>query len=264
MIADFYNTYFNQPGGYTTVETIVFALILAAAVFLIYKYILKKLPLEIDRNFLIALLPYVIFGGMFRVLGPDDAELYTGFLFHTPGIYVFMFVITLTALLLSIALQKITGKEYKLWMLAFGTLLILLTAYQLSTYGIENSRGFFMITGLTLLLSAALYPVTVFKPEYLNKINHLILSGHILDGTSTYIATAYFGYVEKHVLPGFLIDVFGPWIMLPLKIGVVWLVLYYLDRIVEDRELLTWIRLVILVLGLGLGVRNVTLVTLAI
>lgn len=264
MLTEFYNNYIYTPGGYTTTQTILFAIILVVAVFLIYKYIIKKLPIKIDNKFLITLIPFIVFGGLFRVLGPDDAGVFTGFFTHTPGIFFLIFFITLGSLLLAIGLQKVSSIEYDRWMYGFGTLSTIVTLYLLSGQSLVNIDGFFMIVGLTALTSLAMLPITYYKPQLLSKMNHLILTGHLLDGSSTFIATAFFGYTEKHVLPRFLIDIFGSWIMLPLKIGVVWYVLYSIDQMVEDEELLTWLRVVILVLGLALGIRNLTLVTLGI
>ena len=57
-------------------------------------------------------------------------------------------------------------------------------------------------------------------------------------------------------MPSFLIDIFGPWVMFPLKIVVVWTVLEVIDRSKEDQFLKKFLKIVILILGLALGLRD--------
>src|SRR3989338_2645719 len=103
---NFFEEYFINPirypgqyAPYNVFNTAVFALVALAAVFLIFKFLQsKKVP--INDRFVNALLPYVLFGGFFRVW--EDANIISrdgsffgipGFLFVTPGIYVVLFLL---------------------------------------------------------------------------------------------------------------------------------------------------------------------------
>jgi uncharacterized membrane protein len=67
------------------------------------------------------------------------------------------------------------------------------------------------------------------------------------------------GYWEQHPLPALLIGTFGPGAMFLLKIAVVLPILLVLDRYMadkKDKEMRTWLKIVILILGLAPGVRD--------
>ncbi len=263
MLGDIYATYFAQS-GYTTVQTVVYALLLVVAIYLIYRLFLKRIKTEIDTRFVVSMVPFILLGGILRSLGHGDAEIFTGFWFNTPGIHVLIALYTIPSIVLSEYLEERYGKTYVKWMWLFGGIPFLICTYIAAGIGFPNYEAFGWILGTTALVAAPLYAVTHFFPSYLTRLNYFILSGHILDGVSTFVAVSMFGYAEKHVLPGFLIGSVGPWIMIPLKISVIWPVLYLLDDVVEDKQLLNWLRVVVLALGLALGVRNMFTVAMGV
>jgi uncharacterized membrane protein len=66
----------------------------------------------------------------------------------------------------------------------------------------------------------------------------------------------YHGYVEIHVLPGILVEKFGA-IALPIaKFGVIGAVLYIIDASEEKESLKSFLKFVLLVLGLGPALRD--------
>src|SRR3989338_1140506 len=98
----FVDEFFLNPMGhfYTVPGMLVYAIVFIAALFLVYKYILKKSGMKIDLVFMLSLVPFIIFGGSTRAL--RDAGFYTGYFFVSPGIYVTVFFITLLSLGLAI------------------------------------------------------------------------------------------------------------------------------------------------------------------
>jgi len=94
-------------------------------------------------------------------------------------------------------------------------------------------------------------------------INAAIIFGQALDALATAWAVECLGYTEKHVLPRLLFSSTGTaFSMVPLKVFLVVVVLYFLDvrmRVEGERypTLLSIIRLSILVLGIGPGLRDV-------
>jgi len=138
-------------------------------------------------------------------------------------------------------------------MMAIGILLLI---YNLSLTTINNFYGLGIILILVGVWAAIFYGINYFKPKILSKINATIIIAHLLDASSTFAALTYFGYYEQHVLPNFLINIFGPWIMIPLKIVVVWIVLYYIDKESNDKFFNNFLKIIILILGLSLGIRD--------
>jgi len=105
---------------------------------------------------------------------------------------------------------------------------------------------------------------------YLTPLSIALFAAHFLDGAATYLGIERYGYTEKHVLPEFLIDLFGTAaVMLPLKAGVVFLVVYMLDVVYKDdladnRSMLMLVKLLILTLGLAPGTRDVARIFLGV
>jgi uncharacterized membrane protein len=250
---DFIQEYFLDPMGhyYTLPGTIVYAILFIIAVFLVYKYLLKKF--RIDEKFMLSLLPFIILGGVMRSL--EDAEFYSGYFFVSPGIYITVFFITLFSLIVSIKIEKYKKIEYWKTMLVIGSALLLYNIIQVTIIGIANWTAFFMIAGLMLMWSAVFFPIKQFFPKYLSKTNYLILLSHLFDASSSFVAVTFFSYTEQHVLPGFLFPIFGAWILMLLKIIVVWPALYYIDKI-NDKNFRIWLKIAVLILGLALGTRD--------
>ncbi len=262
-ISDFIYTYFLKTMcyQYNVVNTIVYGLVLVAAVFGTYK-LLERLKIKIDKRLFYAVIPFILFGGSARALR-DHTEIITVFqnvpqLFCSPIIYFVVFAIALVSLLLGIAMQRKFKIEYWKIMTAIGTIFLL---YNITNFKIENWTAVVMISGLFAFWVALFFGFSRFKPKILSRMNAGILSSHLLDASSTFIALTFFGYQEQHVLPTFLIDLAGgtatgAWIMFPLKIFVVGGVLLLLDKYAEDEQFKNFLKLIILVLGLALGTRD--------
>lgn len=261
-ISDFIYTYFLKTMcyQYNAVNTLVYALILIAAVFGTYK-LLERLKIKIDKKLFYAVMPFILFGGSTRALR-DHTEIDTIFqsipqLFCSPIIYFVIFAITLGSLLLGIAVQRKFKMEYWKTMAAVGTAILL---YNIANFRIENWAAVAIIGGLFAFWLAVLFGFSRFYPRF-SKMNAVILSSHLLDASSTFTALTFFGYQEQHVLPTFLIDLAGgpaagAWIMFPLKILVVGGVLLLLDKHGEDEQFKNFLKLIILILGLALGTRD--------
>ena len=252
---EFYMKYFAQP-GYTTVQTIIYAFLLFIAIYLIYHLFLKKLDRELDNSFLLSLVPFILLAGVLRSLGPGDAEVLSSFWFNTPGLHLLVTAYAIPSILASQTLERRTERSFLQYMWILGSLPLMFGVMGTFSVGFKNPAVFGMVLGTAAVIAAPLYLVTYYRSDWLSKVNHYILSGHIIDGSSTFITVSFFGYAEKHVLPGFLSEAVGIWSMIPLKIAVVWPVLYLLDDIVDEQGFRTWLKAVVLSLGLALGTRN--------
>ena len=95
-----------------------------------------------------------------------------------------------------------------------------------------------------------------------NGVNMMILGGHMLDASATYVGIDHFGYIEKHKLPSILIENTGTAaVMYPLKVLFIIPALYMLDVVMEDdkREnvhMMALVKLTILILGFAPGCRD--------
>ena len=266
FLEDFIQTNYLVPlcRYYTPVGTITYGILLAIAVFGTYK-LLKYLKIDINKNFFIALLPFIIYGGWTRALR-DYGIFYEGSIFCSPPIYFIIFLITLGSLVLGLSLQRITSKskyaklfEYHKTMFGIGFGLLVFNALQTN---IINLTAFLMISGLMIFWTAVFLIIHRLNPAWLSKVNMGIIISHLFDASSTFVAISYFGFYEQHVLPTFLIGFLGPWVMFPLKIFVVWPVLVFIDRSKEDEYFKKFLKIIILILGLALGTRDFLSVSL--
>ncbi len=271
---DFFQQYFVDPviqgTGYNIYNTIAYAIMLILAVFVTYQ-LLKKMKIQIDNKFAMGILPYIILGGLVRAL--EDA--YTlGFWFKTPIIYIVIFVVAFIGLFASKIIEMAKGKRwprlgYHMIWGAIGIALILIGLTQVavkSPFALAAMVTLSIFWAILLILAKKL--LERFKPQtsFFSWENTSILAVHMFDATTTFVALSYFPYFEQHVLPSFLINIFGPAVMFVLKFVVVAAVLHVLDK--EMKESLNdakasdssqkrkFIKLVILILGLAPGLRN--------
>ena len=252
----FFNTYFLNPlyagdAVYNIYNTAVYAVILIIAVFAIYK-ILKKLEIPIDLNFFVAATPYILLAGVFRVL--RDSGILTSPIFVAPLIYITVFALAFSVLLVTITIEKRYRYHYDLPMFAIGLALLLYFGRYLSFPKLIIAGQVLGLTALTVLIIYALNKVknfSIFTP-----MNIFILSAAMFDAASTFVGVSLYGYGEKHVLPNFLFGIFGPWIMFPLKFAVVLLALWAIDSAETDSYFKNFLKFAILCVTLGPGTRN--------
>lgn len=259
---DFIEKYFIEPiikgTGYNVVNTFAYALLLVVGVWIGYK-ILRKLGVEINRDFFIGLFPFIMLGGVLRAL--EDGNFFQSYLFVTPGIYFIMFGFTLVALVISIVLEGWT--EYSYYKTLFGIGLFPLI-YFLSFIRIINFYGFVLLLFLAGFWFVLLYSLRNLKKKMFSRINLMALWAHLFDASATFISITFFSYLEQHVLPSFLIRNLGAWVMFPLKFFIVLPVLYLIDENIEEENLKYWLKIVVFILGFALGIRDsLALITLA-
>mgnify|MGYP000223940133 CR=1 FL=1 len=246
--------YFLHPKktGYDVPKTLTYALVLVVAAYLVYR-LLKILKIKIDQRLAVALAPYVAFGGAIRVL--QDAGLLHSYLFVTPGIYFFIFFVVLTVLLFSLALEK-KGLPYFKTMFVCGLLLLASTLPQLTPI---NFYGAFLVL---LFFSPWLF---VFSPMIRwSKGNKAVVLLQLFDATTTFVALNFFGpaligskgFVEQHILPTFLINIFGPVSFIVVKLFTVVIFLVLIDRFSTDKEFNRYLKLIIGILGGATGSRD--------
>lgn len=261
LIKNFIYENFVQPiqlrSGYNIINTITYGLILVVAVYGVYK-VLKKLKLQININFVFSVLPFIFIGSSLRAL--VDAEVFTYSLFLiTPGIYIVVFISCLGSILFGLFIEN----NFKIPYWWFSTGIGLIMASYLAILILPNFkfvRMALLIVSLTCALFLGFYLVCRgLKIQFLlNNANLGLICSHLFDASATYVGVTYFSYFEQHVLPRFLIQITdSAAVMFPLKIVVVVLAIYLIEKLGgEDQTFKNLIKVVILILGLGPGLRD--------
>lgn len=251
--------FFYLHPGYTTFNTIVFGVVLGLIILGIIQVFnkLNKNPLELT----FPLIPIIVFGSTSRAL--VDNHVYPRiYLLATPGIYIFIGLITIFLLFISIYIEKHFSIKYSKVISFVGIIICIPNIILMLNHGIN-----FSILILELLCWITISsPFIAFRNKFslLKNYNLEVLLAHIFDATSTFVAMDFFGYYEQHVLPTLLINFSGTaFVMYPLKIVLILLALYIIDKMIDDETSKNMLKLSIFILGLAPGIRNFTTLILA-
>ncbi len=261
-VRDFIYRYYVEPilydTGYNPINTLTWAILLIIFIILLFR-LLKRLDIKIDEQFIFANLPYVVGGGLLRVV--EDSEILAPpfkYILITPLIYFFVFFVAISVLLLSAYLRKYGVKYhiiYSLGGLVF-SFLVLLLLFLNDT--VENPAVLPAVISLAIFGTFVVYPILK-KISIASTLNITVIFAHMFDASATFIGIDFFNYWEKHVLPSFFINLTGTAaVMYPLKIVVFIPLLYLLDRGMEESEieLTNFIKFALITIGLAPGIRD--------
>ena len=248
--------------GYNPVNTITFAIILIIAVYLIFRY-LNRLGIPFDLRFSVSNLTFVVLGSSVRVI--EDAAFLkppVSYFFMTPFIYIIIFLITFPSLLITF---KLKDKDYWRYHAALGGFLSLaILIFLFSSLKIVN----WWVLPLSLLGASAFTLLFRIIASRVGKMNNptstLVMLAQMTDGFATFLGIQYLGYWELHVLPRFLINTFGPWIMVPAKFLLFLAIIYLLDTSEEGDDVKEFIKFVLIVLGFAPGIRDALRMTFSV
>jgi len=276
-ISQFIITYYVDPiiydSGYNPVNTVTWALVLGFCIFGVVS-LLNRIHVTINERFILSVVPFVLAGSSLRVI--EDAGMFkppVQYFFITPTIYFVVFAVTVLCLLVSGWLYNAGKvKDHHATFAACGMLWFAANiAVLLYIEDIVRPSVPIQILGAGTLLVFAIYKISEYGGFALlsNRLNLAILWAHLLDASSTIVGIDMLGYYEKHVIPSYLIDLTGTAVvMYPLKLAIFVPVLYILDSQFdedeESRNLRTFVKLVIIVLGLSPACRNTIRMTLGI
>lgn len=261
--------------GYTIVNEIGYG---AALIYLLILLVavLKRLDVGREQNFVLYFVPFIVGGGMLRVVedvASNHPEL-VGFPFRyfliSPLIYFTMFGIVFATLLGGVYLSRhdIVG-DYKQVVAGGGTVFSAAVLGVILRHSIIAEGWMVPATlgGAAVVLTAYVFLLRSFTGIWPG-IRHVlgaegvtVLYGHLVDGVSTALSLDVLGMVEKHPIPRLLIEYTGtPYTFILAKLGLITLILYYMDEDVREDDPLFFnlILLGILAVGMGPGVRNMT------
>ena len=255
MISDFIYKYYIDPvkygEPYNIVETLTYAIILIIGVYLLYRWFsnsawLSEHGIKLDSSFILATLPYVVLGGVLRVI--QDAGMVTGdwqYLIVTPPIYFLLFY----ALIGCIAVFVIS-----LILLSWGMAHTHVDLFILAVIPLMA------ITATVLIWVCMRYILTW---EYVNDPLYLVLIfGQMLDASATSYGLTFHPavhYIEQHVVGSNLIEMTGTaFVMFPLKLVVLFPAIYIMQMYRKEANPAFWhlVLLAMIVVGLAPGIRD--------
>ncbi|AIJ06194.1 hypothetical protein JH146_1352 [Methanocaldococcus bathoardescens] len=255
-IRDFIYKYYIEPAekgtGYNLIQEITYGIILALALYLFYKA-LRKLNINIDEKFAIPGIVFTVLIALMRAL-VDCGYIERSFLTITPGIVFLIGGFFIATILITGLIFK--EKYYK----ASAIIGVIPLLYFLFVF-LQHIVHLEAILYVGILVGTFYYLVKFLdKNLKLNilqsKIDNYVVIGQLIDASATTIGIGIYGYWEQHPIPRFLMETFGVYSFIPFKLLVVLLVLYVLNREIEDENIRNIIKLCIMALGLAPGLRN--------
>jgi uncharacterized membrane protein len=277
--------------GYTIVSEITYGIILIIALWAIYQ-LLKKLKITVDWRFALALMPYILFGPISRVL--EDTNYFNEpveYWFISPLIYLQIAVYAIFFLLLGYYLEKRFKNNFFTVnkTIFLGGLIFLIPSFYLIAIWILGDRWsyttgvrfdvflivlvlIFLIIGLVFLVSY-IFRKKVNIAVYKNPLNLAMIAGHLLDGITSYISikdpfSMGLFYAEKHPASNELLNIWGP--LFPIvKFLLIIIVIYVFDVMFKDElknyfTLVNLLKIGILILGFSPGLRDLLRVTMGV
>ncbi len=265
---NFFQEYFINPilyptqyAPYNVYNTAAYALIALAAVWLIYQGI-RKAGFKNDSRFQGAILPFIVFGGLFRVFEDADLtprvvtiagiELYP---FVTPQIYIVIFLALAAIALTAWVLTKNREKSLE-WVGKTGWLMSALAALGLMT---RIQHPLWAILPLALAAAGWFIYEKIREHRQLEKNPFLspMVFGQVLDGAATFVGIQFAGYAEQHVVGNILLDIGGPILFFAIKIAFAFAAAEML-RQEKDEDARNFVALLITLFGLAPGLRDLT------
>jgi len=249
--------------SYNHFDLVTYIIILLIGVYAVLK-ILNHLNIIVDEEFVLATIPYIFMGSVFRVL--EDADLIISpikYFFITPIIFFVIFVICFGVLLFTRHLEN-TGKinNYIRYYLFFGIVLSVAGIIILIFNSVQDFKPMILIYGLVpvIALTGIIQKISpALNMFYLrSRVYSFAIFSYLLDSSTTYIGVYLLGYTNKHPLSSFLLSNSGSGIiMIPLSLIFVIIIIFMLEKETwKDNNEKFMLILTLIVLGFSMGARN--------
>ena len=251
--------------SYNHFDMITYVIILFAGVYAVLK-LLNKLRIKIDEEFIIATVPYIFMGSVFRVI--EDADLLkppVKYFFITPIIFFVVFAICLGILLLTSYLEKLQKiRNYVRAYAIAGTVLSLAGVAIIIFNGSFNLNinilAFSLVPAIILTWIVRKVSPAIGMTYIRRRMYSFSIFSFVLDSLTTYIGVDLFGYTNKHPFSSFLTSIFGTGaILIPLSLILVVMIILLLEkdsRDDQDKGEKYMLALTLIVLGFSMGARN--------
>ncbi|MCZ7385534.1 MAG: DUF63 family protein [Candidatus Methanoperedens sp.] len=251
--------------SYNHFDMVAYVIILFIGVFAILK-LLNKLQIKVDEEFVIATIPYIFMGSVFRVI--EDAGLLkppVKYFFITPLIYFLIFAICFGTLLITRYLEKV--KKIRNYIRAYATAGVVLSLAGVAIivyYNPSNWNPGILVYSLVpaIALTEIVKRVSpAVRMTYLrSRMYSFVIFSFMLDSFTTYIGVDLLGYTNKHPFSSLLASIFGTGaVLIPLSLILVLLIIFllekdsYRDKKQDEKYMMA---LTLIVLGFSMGARN--------
>ncbi len=268
---NFIYDYFIDPilshSGYNIVNTLTYAVVAIAAVYLLYRIL--KGRVRMDEKFVCAILWFVLLGSTMRVVTDSidsgvmqpvtpvhqlilESHIYDyGYLTVSPGIYLVTASLLFISMLVLYSMKRPDWLGYVGFALWLPHFLLILPFMQ------------YWIYLLPVLFLAAVPAYLAFR-HFRNRIMTGIVAGHALDGAATFFAIDIFPlltgihYTEQHVIGRGLAEIAGGYYSFYLlKIAVAFIAAHLIMKEKIDADEKTYIALVLMIIGFAPGIRDI-------
>ena len=268
-LIDFINRNFIEgivnDTSYNHFDMITYIIILFVGVFVIKK-LLNKLRIKVNEEFVIATIPFIFMGSVFRVI--EDADILkppVKYFFITPLIFFVIFAICFGTLLVARYLEK--RKKIKNYIRAYAITGLILSLAGVAILIFHTSSNW----NLSILVYALVPAIAltecvkklspVIRMTYLrSRMYSFAIFSFLLDSFTTYIGVDLLGYTNKHPFSSFLTSIVGTGaVLIPLSLILAMLIILMLekDSIKEkDTDEKYMLTLTLIVLGFSMGARN--------
>ena len=247
--------------SYGVANTLIITFIGLFIYYLSFLYLAKLRRTRIDLNFVYSVIPFVFIGIIIRIMG--DVGLISARYLEYP----FLFGVLGVVYLLVFEITRLVSKEHHIKHITIIGLILLLPLLVWLLLKISNWLYFFEILFASLLL--LIFFVFIYSKiknfnMFKTRINKLFLFSEILDTFATSFALVFFGnqFVEEHFFSSFLISANVIWFIV-LKLFISLLLLYLIDKLVKDNQENHYYKLLIIVLAISTGGRDLFLISVA-
>lgn len=251
--------------SYNHFDMFVYVIILFAGVFAILK-LLNKLKIKVDEDFVIATIPYIFMGSVFRVV--EDAGLLkppVKYFFITPLIYFVIFAICFGSLIITRYLEK--KKKIKNYIRIYagaGVVLSLAGVAIIAYYNSSNLNFAILVYSLVpaIVLTEIIKRISpAIGMTYLrSRMYSFAVFSFLLDSLTTYIGVDLLGYTNKHPFSSLLASIFGTGaVLIPLSLILAIIIILLLEKDSmkdADKGEKYMMTLTLIVLGFSMGARN--------
>lgn len=175
----------------------------------------------------------------------------------SPGIWLLVTIFTVLVFYFSF---KHYPKTYHKPAMIIGFVLLIPQLFLLRLVNLEALTMIFITTIFSFIPFVFLY-----YKRYIDQLILFPMLAHMLDASATFISIDLFGYGEQHFLPTFLINITGTaLVMFPLKLAVLIPVIYIVHKHSENNNLRNFLLLIIFLLGVVPGLRDILRITMGV
>jgi uncharacterized membrane protein len=268
---NFIYDYFVQPiwehTGYNAVNTVVYALLALAAVYLIHRSLRGRVA--IDGRFITNTLCFVLFGSTIRVVTDAidngrflpvtpihqamlDSHLWDyGYLTVSPGVYILTAGLMFLSIAVFLRLKRVEDFGWVGLGLWVPHMLVLLPLMG------------YLIYALPILALAAI-PAWLAWRHFRDPALAMVVAGQALDGAATFFVIDIFSklsgvqYFEQHVVGSAVGGIFGTYFAFYLlKVGIAFAAAHLLQKEEMGAQDRNFVALVLMIMGFAPGIRDI-------